>query len=57
MFASRRLLAPSCRAFSTVPVKQIASVLKFNVGDEAKAVIMDAHFQKMNKYVVVMLCV
>lgn len=48
-FASKRLSAPSRRAFSTtVPIKQVASVLKFNVGNEETAVAMDAHFQKTN---------
>ena len=47
--ASKRLLAtPSRRFCSTVPIKQVASVLKLNVGNEETALAMDAHFQKMN---------
>jgi antibiotic biosynthesis monooxygenase (ABM) superfamily enzyme len=49
-FVSKRVLAatPSRRAFSTVPINQVASVLKLNVGNEETAVAMDAHFNKMN---------
>lgn len=45
----RRLGASSSgRSFSTVPINQVASVLKLNVGNEATALAMDAHFQKVN---------
>jgi hypothetical protein len=47
--ASKRLLAPSSlRAFSTVPVKQIASVLKLNVANEANAIVLDAAVRQMS---------
>ena len=37
------------RCLSTeVPIKQVASVLKLNVGNEETAIKMDGHFAKMN---------
>lgn len=44
---SRRSLT-SARAFSTIPLNQIASVLKLNVANEANAMIMDEHVKKMS---------
>mmetsp|Transcript_26818 Transcript_26818/g.45245 ORF Transcript_26818/g.45245 Transcript_26818/m.45245 type:complete len:130 (+) Transcript_26818:38-427(+) len=48
--ASKRLLtAATRRTFSdTVPINQVASVLKLNVGNEETAIKMDAAFSKMN---------
>jgi hypothetical protein len=49
--ASKRVLsvaAPVSRAFSTVPINQVASLLKLNVGNEKTAVALDTHFQKLN---------
>lgn len=43
-----KLLRSSRRTFSTVPIKQVASVLKLNVGNEETALKMDAAFAKMN---------
>ena len=37
------------RACSTVPVKQIASVLKFNIGNEDNAVKMDGKMKQMTE--------
>jgi antibiotic biosynthesis monooxygenase (ABM) superfamily enzyme len=48
--SSKRLVAMSSRrAFSdTVPINQVASVLKLNVGNEETALKMDAAFSQMN---------
>ena len=49
--ASKRIAAVTTarRFLSTeVPIKQVASVLKFNVGNEENAVKIDEHFAKMN---------
>jgi len=35
------------RCMSTIPVNQIASVLKLNAGGEAKALQLDAHFKQV----------
>ena len=55
MFTLRRLASSSIsnktllqKSFSTIPVKQIASVLKLNVGDEATAIKMDAKMKAMH---------
>ena len=47
---TKRLLvsASSRRAFSEVPINQVASVLKLNVGNEETAVVMDQHVKKLN---------
>ena len=37
----------SARPFSTIPVNQVASVLKLNVGNEEVAMKLDAHMKKM----------
>ena len=41
--ASRRLLS------TEIPVTQVASVLKLNVGDEPTAVKLDAHMKSMSE--------
>lgn len=48
---SKRFVSSSLRracSTSSVPIKQVASVLKFNVGNEETALKMDAAFFKMN---------
>jgi len=47
--ASTQLLTSTRRSFSTIPVQQIASVLKLNVNDEATAIKMDSHMQKLTE--------
>ena len=50
--ASKRFVASSmrraCSSTNSVPINQVASVLKFNVGNEETALKMDAAFSKMN---------
>ena len=49
MLAARRILtASNARCLSTIPVNQIASVLKLNVANEANALIMDEHVKQLN---------
>ncbi|GMI26247.1 hypothetical protein TeGR_g5502 [Tetraparma gracilis] len=45
---SRSSFTLSRRAFSSIPVNQVASVLKLNVGDEATAIKLDTHVKKLN---------
>ena len=45
---SRRFVPVATKCFSTIPVNQIASVLKFNVGDEATALKVDDKMQTIN---------
>jgi antibiotic biosynthesis monooxygenase (ABM) superfamily enzyme len=45
---TKRLIASSRRFCSTVPIKQVASVLKLNVGNEETALKMDSAFSSMN---------
>ena len=51
---SLRIVAPrmapsSLRLMSTIPVTEVASVLKLNVGNEATAVKLDEHMKKMTE--------
>ena len=41
--------APSLRALSTIPVNEIASVLKLNVNDEATALKFDSHMKNLTE--------
>ena len=52
MFAARHTLhlpVRATRALCSIPVKQIASVLKLNVGDEATALKLDAKMKEMTE--------